>query len=58
MSEQDDEFDQLLVRKSDDNIEFIFVKEHAVMYINYSGEVEADVIIENAAEKIVLLTEN
>lgn len=51
-------FDQLLVRENEYNKEFIFVKEQAVMYINYSGEVEADVIIKNAAKKIVLLTEN
>ncbi|WP_339171112.1 DUF2812 domain-containing protein [Solibacillus sp. FSL R5-0691] len=51
------EFDRLLIRQSDYNKEFIFVKDQAVMYIGYSGEVGADVIIENAAEKIVLLME-
>lgn len=53
-----DGFDQLLMRQSDQNKEFIFVKEQVVMYIDYSGKVEADVIIGNAAEKIRLLTEN
>lgn len=57
MEREHNEFDRLLVRQSDIYKEFIFVKDRAVMYIDYSGEVEADVIIENAAEKIVLLTE-
>ncbi|MEK5185225.1 DUF2812 domain-containing protein [Solibacillus sp. FSL W7-1324] len=51
------EFDRLLVRLGDNNKEFIFVKDQAVMYIDYSGKVGADVIIENAAEKMDLLTE-
>lgn len=33
-----DGFDRLLVRLSDRNKEFIFVKEQAVMYIDYSGK--------------------
>lgn len=53
-----DGFDQLLMRRSDQNKEFIFVKEQVVMYIDYSGKVGADVIIGNAAEKMMLLTEN
>ena len=49
-------FDQLLIHKGDKVNEFIFVRDNAVMYISYNGKVKADVIIDQAAEKISLLT--
>ena len=49
-------FDQMLIHEGDKVKEFIFVKDKAVMYISYNGQVKADVIIDQAADKISLLT--
>lgn len=51
-------FDRLLIRNDTSDKEFLFVKDRALMYINYSGEVEEGVIIEKAAEKMALLADD
>lgn len=51
-----EKFDHLLIHEGDKVNEFIFVKDNAVMYISYNGQVKADVIIDQAADKISLLT--
>lgn len=51
-------FDRLLIRDNSFHKDFIFVKGRTVMYINYTGQVEEDVIIEKAAEKMALLADD
>ncbi|MCM3721263.1 DUF2812 domain-containing protein [Solibacillus isronensis] len=51
-------FDRLLIRDNSFHKDFLFVKGRAVMYINYTGQVEDDVIIEKAAEKMALLADD
>ncbi|MER1988690.1 MAG: DUF2812 domain-containing protein [Solibacillus isronensis] len=51
-------FDRLLIRDSSFQKDFLFVKDRSVMYINYTGQVEEDVIIEKAAEKMALLADD
>lgn len=51
-------FDRLLIRHYSSHKDFLFVKDRAVMYINYSGQSEDTVIIENAAEKMALLADD
>ncbi|WP_079526983.1 DUF2812 domain-containing protein [Solibacillus isronensis] len=51
-------FDRLLIRDNSFHKDFLFVKGRSVMYINYKGQVEEDVIIEKAAEKMALLADD
>lgn len=52
------EFDQLIVQEEAEKKEIFASKGKAVMYIRYFGYAEMDVLIEHAAQKINLLTED
>lgn len=58
VEKQHPKLDQLLIRDTPYKMEFIFTKANVVMYLKYNGDSEPDVIIEQAVEKIVQLTEN
>ena len=51
-------FDRLLIRDNSFHKDFLFVRGRIVMYINYTGQVEDNVIIEKAAEKMALLADD
>ncbi|WP_079526985.1 DUF2812 domain-containing protein [Solibacillus isronensis] len=51
-------FDHLITREDEDWKQLVASKDKVVMYIRYYGYAEMDVIVENAAQKIMLLADS
>ena len=51
-------FDYLITHEDEDMKQLVASKDKVVMYIRYYGYAELDVIVENAAQKIVLLADS
>ena len=51
-------FDHLITREDEDWKQLVASKDKVVMYIRYYGYAELDVIVENAAQKILLLADS